>query len=69
MNFDDPSLTTGHQATANSYEAQPETMVPVLPQPPEPAETRFLKWMVFGSNGLRADVSLVLVLGMAAMML
>ena len=57
MNFDDPSLTTSHRATANAPETRPETMVPVLPQASEPAETRFLKGMIFGSHGLRVGWS------------
>ena len=62
MNFDDPSLTTGHEAATNTPEVRPETTVPVLPQPSEPAETRFLKWMVFGSKGLRAGWSVTIFL-------
>ena len=62
MNFDDPSLTTDHEAAANAPENRPETTGQMLPQASEPAETRFLKWMVFGSKGLRAGWSVTIFL-------
>ena len=33
---------------------EPTLTQPVSPRPPEPAETRFLKWTLFGSHGLRS---------------
>jgi len=62
MNLDDPSPTTSYQAAPNTPEVLPETTIPVLPQPSEPAETRFLKWMVFGSNDLRVGWSVTIFL-------
>ncbi len=38
---------------------------PVFPEPPlfpEPIETRFLKWMIFGANGVRVGWSVALFL-------
>jgi uncharacterized protein len=63
MNHDDPSLTTDHPMIAvNGPGAPPEVAAPALPQVPEPGETRFLKWVVFGNHGLRAGWSVTLFL-------
>lgn len=62
MNLDDPSPTTGYQAAANTPEVPSKTTIPALSQASEPGETRFLKWMVFGSNGLRVGWSVTIFL-------
>jgi len=65
MSPNDPSLTTDHQATSvNAPEAPVELTASAFSPVPEPAETRFLKWTIFGSNGLRVGwlVTIFLVL-------
>jgi len=58
------STPAGH--TVDSQETTPETLLQTetstIPPVHEPAETRFLKWMIFGRDGLRVGWSVALFL-------
>jgi len=58
------STPAGHPV--DSQETTPETLLQTetstIPPVPEPAETRFLKWMIFGRDGLRVGWSAALFL-------
>ena len=58
------STPAGHPV--DSQETTPETFLQTetstIPPVPEPAETRFLKWMIFGRDGLRVGWSAALFL-------
>ena len=66
MTPEDPSTPTSHpaayQETANAPESLLQTETSTVPPVSEPAETRFLKWMVLGPDGLRVGWSVTLFL-------
>jgi hypothetical protein len=58
------SIGTG-LAGGNSAISSETTYPPAAAAAPEPAETRFLKWTIFGSSGVRAGWSVALFLSLA----
>jgi len=57
-----PELPLNPTLTPLELQSVPEATPPAPPRAPEPAETRFLKWVLFGSQGVRVGWSVVLFL-------